>query len=613
MNRRLLLSFGILLLCFSTASASNTLGPSAKLQEFDNDGAVCSGCYLYTYDTGTTTPRATKVSKDGALNTNPIILDSAGRANIWIDSSPYRFVLKEADDSTVVYTVDDITSLPEEATFSSITATGVEINDLDGVINIGNRYMIDATEADQGVNSFGYPTTLKTVNDYIDYLGSREATLVFSHSTTSVATTYTFATSETIPENIKIELINGSKISVNSTKTLTIYSPEHVIAPNNTEVFDGSGTVSFTVGGVVDSYWFGFNKSGNSDAENAAALTSAMGSMSKGEVIIHYNGTIGMSAVTIPAHIILSGINRYTTVLKNTLGEAFITLSNYSVLRNISLEGAGKVSGSIGIYGDAANHTIIEKVRCTLFEYGEKREGGIFCSWQKVYWDSNTTGFLGEGDGAAFSANDFFACRANSNTNDGMELTAIDKQVQGNSFVSLDFEGNDVGLRLEGVRCLTFEQVWFEDNENNHLVVNDGAAGVFLAVSFKGCVFNASELGGVYILGTTGSELVFDSCFLTSGHTWTIFGSNLRPVHLRDSYITPGIVFTDTNSKLVVSGSTSSIYRDFTYPDFGDGNRKVVKSEGLSGLTVDVEKQLAYLSTTDATISNFMDTIIRRW
>ena len=52
----------------------------AGAQFFDNNGNPLSGGKLYTYAAGTTTPQATYASAAGStLNTNPIILDAAGR------------------------------------------------------------------------------------------------------------------------------------------------------------------------------------------------------------------------------------------------------------------------------------------------------------------------------------------------------------------------------------------------------------------------------------------------------------------------------------------------------------------------------------------------------
>lgn len=70
----------------------------AGWQFLDNSGNVLSGGLLYTYAAGTTTPLTTYTSLTGlTANSNPIVLDSAGRVpyQIWLtDGSAYKFVLQ---------------------------------------------------------------------------------------------------------------------------------------------------------------------------------------------------------------------------------------------------------------------------------------------------------------------------------------------------------------------------------------------------------------------------------------------------------------------------------------------------------------------------------------
>ena len=69
--------------------------PWCKQQFFTSNGEVCAGYYLHTYKVGTDTPAATWTTADLATkNANPIVLDSAGRADIFVDRTvAYKFVL----------------------------------------------------------------------------------------------------------------------------------------------------------------------------------------------------------------------------------------------------------------------------------------------------------------------------------------------------------------------------------------------------------------------------------------------------------------------------------------------------------------------------------------
>jgi hypothetical protein len=90
---------------------TTTLSPAPKLQFFGADGTPLVGGKLYTYAAGTSTPLATYVDSTGTTaNTNPVILDSRGEANVWLASASYKFVLKTSTD-TLIWTVDNISTL----------------------------------------------------------------------------------------------------------------------------------------------------------------------------------------------------------------------------------------------------------------------------------------------------------------------------------------------------------------------------------------------------------------------------------------------------------------------------------------------------------------------
>ncbi|MEI7507841.1 MAG: tail fiber protein [Flavobacterium sp.] len=82
--------------------------PTAKAQFIDAAGIPLAGGFLYTYEAGTTTPQATYVDAAASTaNSNPIILDSRGEANIWLSSANYKFKLTDAN-GTEIWTVDNI-------------------------------------------------------------------------------------------------------------------------------------------------------------------------------------------------------------------------------------------------------------------------------------------------------------------------------------------------------------------------------------------------------------------------------------------------------------------------------------------------------------------------
>jgi len=110
-----------------------TLSPYVFRQELDNNGNPLAGGKIYTYEAGTTMPKATYTDSTGnTANANPVILDSAGRCSIWLGDGGYKFVLKTSADVTIS-TVDNIGG-------SSDTAFGGQVNALSSNTIINSTY-----------------------------------------------------------------------------------------------------------------------------------------------------------------------------------------------------------------------------------------------------------------------------------------------------------------------------------------------------------------------------------------------------------------------------------------------------------------------------------------
>lgn len=90
----------------------------AAWQFFGNDGVPLAGGKLYTYLAGSTTPQASYTTSTGLVaNTNPIILNSAGRLDneVWLPAGvSYKFVLNNSLDVTLG-TYDNIAGINDFA------------------------------------------------------------------------------------------------------------------------------------------------------------------------------------------------------------------------------------------------------------------------------------------------------------------------------------------------------------------------------------------------------------------------------------------------------------------------------------------------------------------
>lgn len=97
------------------------LAPVLKQRFFNSNGDPLSGGKLYAYAAGTTTLQDTYTSQDGSSsNTNPIILDADGEADVWISEAGYKFALFDSSD-VPQWTVDNVySSLYAQSTSSDL-------------------------------------------------------------------------------------------------------------------------------------------------------------------------------------------------------------------------------------------------------------------------------------------------------------------------------------------------------------------------------------------------------------------------------------------------------------------------------------------------------------
>jgi len=91
---------------------AQTVAPLSQPHQYflNASGLPCAGCSLYSYAAGTTTPQPTYTDASGLTqNNNPVVMDAAGGAQIWVGSSSYKFALLDTDGTTL-WTVDQVTN-----------------------------------------------------------------------------------------------------------------------------------------------------------------------------------------------------------------------------------------------------------------------------------------------------------------------------------------------------------------------------------------------------------------------------------------------------------------------------------------------------------------------
>jgi hypothetical protein len=110
----------------------------------NNDNTSSAGYKLFSYFAGTSNPKATFA--DSSLltpNANPVVLDAAGNANVFLDNGLYKFVLT-TQTGVVLWTADNISQDAFNGLITNGTALTVALGK-NGNIVTGTTYTLGAT------------------------------------------------------------------------------------------------------------------------------------------------------------------------------------------------------------------------------------------------------------------------------------------------------------------------------------------------------------------------------------------------------------------------------------------------------------------------------------
>ena len=106
-----------------------TLSPYTFTQYFDNNGEPLSGGLLYSYEAGTTTPKATYTDEtESTANANPVVLDANGRADVWLGAGDYKLELRTSAD-VLIKTVDNVSGQSTGGIVSYSVSTNTAITE----------------------------------------------------------------------------------------------------------------------------------------------------------------------------------------------------------------------------------------------------------------------------------------------------------------------------------------------------------------------------------------------------------------------------------------------------------------------------------------------------
>lgn len=103
----------------------------------DDNGSPVPGGLLYTYEAGSLVNRPTYLDDNGTENTNPVVMDDAGKATVILDGE-YRLIFRSADDTVTIFDIDNVSSQAISEWISSRDATFVS----------GTTFTVDGNQTD---------------------------------------------------------------------------------------------------------------------------------------------------------------------------------------------------------------------------------------------------------------------------------------------------------------------------------------------------------------------------------------------------------------------------------------------------------------------------------
>lgn len=214
----------------------------AGWQFSDDNGNPLSGGLLYTYAAGTTTPQTTYTSISGVTaNTNPVVLDAAGRVvgEIWLtDAISYKFVLKTSAGVTIG-TYDNVTGNSSGIYAAFAAPTG---SSLVGFIQSGTGAVATTVQAklreSVSVKDFG-----AVGNGIADDTAAFIAALAASTNVTIPVGTFKLTSNITVPSS-SILTGKGNATILKPTVAVTICLIQSAGSSLNSFFIDGSSTTS---------------------------------------------------------------------------------------------------------------------------------------------------------------------------------------------------------------------------------------------------------------------------------------------------------------------------------------------------------------------------------
>lgn len=272
-----------------------------------NGVSPASGYYLYTYESGTTTPKTTYADAGlASANANPIVLNANGEADIFLGSGAYRFDLK-TPAGALIWTfdpiqgsgvsIDSVNNIAELRTLSTqgraiVQVLGYYAPGDDG----GGLFYFDqiSSTADDGgtvIRPNSAPAVGRWKRVFKEYMsvkwfgatgdGATLDTAAITAANAAIAVsggelyfpqgTYLVNASYSFASNVHVTMHSNAKVTAGTSQTLTFGSTTEL---PDSQHFAGSMTAVFPNGSMVHPEWWGCV--GNGVVDDTAAMNLAL-------------------------------------------------------------------------------------------------------------------------------------------------------------------------------------------------------------------------------------------------------------------------------------------------------------------------------------------------
>jgi hypothetical protein len=315
---------------------------------------------------------------------------------------------------------------------------------------------------------------------------------------------------------------------------------------------------------------------------NTTTLSAAIGAAAAGNIgtVAIPGGTFQITAITLPANVVLVGQGREVTTLQSTEAVTPVVTVSGSLagLRHLSIDGLSQVTDSVGLYAEMIVGVVLDDVLVQRFDIGIQLYGGSGNAWRDLYLSDCEIGYQGHGYSDSGHGGPLEFCRwdgggVDTCTTAGIEIEDLDELCDHHSFSGIAFTSNTgiafhaIGARATVLRSCSWNgnttDVQLEDgnpinaNADNTVIGFDCQDGSFVGTGANGAAINLSN---------TLQNVAFRRCeFTNETITLTSPGNNILAQDCRQisnvnfAGATTAWISSQTYNEGMTAGLTTSI------------------------------------------------------